>query len=141
MIRISLVTVVSFKFERQKQQTMSHENEAAQGNDAEDDPLGNIEGRRDLEAHKIGELCAIEDHDTEKDQGKDVHRNGREPFERAGHSRGQDVYSGMDLSPVGHGGPQKSQPDQEETGQFFRPEKGMVQYVAEKDLDRNGYGH
>jgi len=44
-IKISAVTVNPFYFTEEKGQAVNHKNEAADGNNAEYDPLGQMEGR------------------------------------------------------------------------------------------------
>lgn len=47
----------------------------------------------------------------------------------------------MEISVVGNGGPEKTDPDQHVAGQLFRPEQGGVQDISTKHLDGHQDGH
>jgi len=47
----------------------------------------------------------------------------------------------MEISVVGHGGAEETEPDQHVTGQFFGPEQRGVYNIATKYLHRNDQRH
>ena len=60
---------------------------------------------------------------------------------RVRHSGIDYIDAGMHAPIVRDGSAQKRQPYQEITGQLFRPEQGMIEYITAENLDRDNDGH
>jgi hypothetical protein len=53
----------------------------------------------------------------------------------------KNIHSRVDPAKICYRRPEKADPHQLVTGQFFCPEQGIIEYIAKKDLQGNSHSH